>query len=198
MKQILYLLFILPVFSFAQGGGLTNPMLTPTGAVKSFQPNITVTSSLTSNPETSLLGAVKDTIRANTLIPNRPYRFEMYCIANIPTLALLPSLTLKVKLGTSTVAMVNSSGLLGSNLTNAGLRIRGLILATSTSTQISLTEVVQPNGNIIPLNNTNSTFYSTMSANMASNQVLDITAQWGGVLAAGATIQSVLYYRPDF
>lgn len=197
MKNILFLLF-LPVFAFGQGGGLTTPMLTPTGAVKSFQPNITVTSSLTTNPETSLLGAVKDTIRANTLIPNRPYRFEMYCIVNVPVLAVLPSLTLRVKLAGSTVAMVNASSLLGSSLTNAGLRIRGLILATSTSTQVTLTEIVQPNGNIIGLSNSNSTFYSTMSANMTSNQVLDITAQWSGLLANGAAIQSVLYYRPDF
>lgn len=197
MKNILFLL-LLPIFALGQGGGLTTPMLTPTGAVKSFQPNVTVTSSLTTNPETSLLGSVKDTIRANTLIPNRPYRFEMYCIVNIPVLAILPSLTLKVKLAGSTVAMVNASSLLGSSITNGGLRIRGLILATSTSTQVTLTEIVQPNGNIISLSNSNSTFYSTMTANMTLNQVLDVTAQWSGLLANGASIQSILYYRPDF
>lgn len=168
-------------------------MLTPVGAVKSFYPNITLASSVTA--ETSLIGAVKDTIRAGSLIPFRPYRFEMACVVTIPTISL-PTLALKVKLGGTTVAMVNSTSVLG-GLTNAGIRIRGIILSTGVSNQVVLTEIIQPNGGVLSIGNNNATFYSETNVNMANNQALDITAQWGG-LSGGASIKSVFYYRPDF
>lgn len=193
MKKLLYLIILFPTLSFAQGGNLGFPLLTPTGAVVSFNPNITISSATTT--ETSLLGAIKDTIKANTLVPNRPYRFEMYCVATTPAVSL-PSLTLKVKLGSNVVAIVNSTSVLG-GLTNAGIRIRGVILATSATTQTVLTEIVQPNGGVVNISNTNSTFYTTMTTDMTQNQILDVTSQWGG-LTGVATIKSVLYYRPDF
>lgn len=192
MKKLLFLI-LFPSFAFAQGGQLGFPLLTPTGAVVSFNPNVTISSSTTI--ETSLLGAVKDTIKANTLIPNRPYRFEMYCVVTTPALSL-PSLQLKVKLGSNVVAMLNSTSVLG-GLTNAGIRIRGVILATSTTTQTVLTEIVQPNGGVVNISNSNATFYTTLTTDMTQNQILDVTSQWGG-LTGVATIKSVLYYRPDF
>jgi hypothetical protein len=193
MKKLIYLLLVCPMLSFAQGGQLGFPLLTPTGAVVSFNPNVNYTSA--SFTETSLIGAVKDTIKAGTLVPNRPYRFELYCVVTTPAISL-PTLALKVKLGGNVVAMVNSTSVLG-GLTNAGLRIRGVILATSTTTQTVLTEVIQPNGGIISLGNSNANFYTTMTTDMTQNQILDITAQWGG-LTGTASIKSVLYYRPDF
>lgn len=193
MKKLIYLILLCPLLSFAQGGQLTTPLLTPTGSVISFTPNITISSAVTT--EQSLLGAVKDTIKANTLIPNRPYRFEMACIVTTPTLSL-PTLALKVKLAGQTVAMVSATSVLG-GLTNAGIRIRGIILSTGTSAQIVLTEIIQPNGGVLTLNNTNASFYTALTADMMQNQVLDITAQWGG-LTGVATIKSVWYYRPDF
>lgn len=194
MRKLLYLiLLLLPGYTFAQGGQLGFPLLTPTGAIVSFNPNVTISSATTA--ETSLLGTVKDTIKANTLIPNRPYRFEMYCVVTTPTLSL-PTLALKVKLGGNVVAMVSATSVLG-GLTNAGIRIRGIILATSTTTQTVLTEIVQPNGGVLNVGNGNATFYTTMSTDMTQNQILDVTSQWGG-LTGIATIKSVLYYRPDF
>lgn len=193
MKKLLYIILLCPLFSYAQGGQLGFPLLTPTGAVVSFNPNVTVSSAATT--ETSLLGAVKDTIKANTLVPNRPYRFEMYCVVTTPTLSL-PSLAIKVKLGSNVVAMLTSTSVLG-GLTNAGIRIRGVIVATSTTTQTVLTEIVQPNGGVVNITNSNATFYTTMTTDMTQNQVLDITSQWGG-LTGVATIKSVFYLRPDF
>lgn len=190
MKKIL-LLLLLPIITEAQT--ITNPLLTPVGAVKSFSPNITLTNTVTA--ETSLLGAVKDTIRANTLIPYRPYRFEMACIVTTPAISL-PSLALKIYFGGQVVAMVNSTSVLG-GLTNAGIRIRGIILSTSMTSQIVLTEIIQPNGGVITISNSNAAFYTALTVNTASNQVLDITAQWGG-LSGTATIKSVWFYRPDF
>jgi hypothetical protein len=193
MKKILYLLLFLPTICFAQGGYLTSPLLTPTGAYISFPPNVTVSSA--SITETSLIGAVKDTIKANTLIPNRPYRFELYAIVTTPAISL-PTLSLKVKLGGNTVAMISATSVAG-GLTNAGIRIRGIIVATSVNTQLVLTEILQPNGGILAVGNSNANFYSSLTTDMTVPQVLDITAQWGG-LTGVATIKSVLYLRPDF
>ena len=192
MKKLLFLL-LLSTSVYAQS--ITNPLLTPVGAVKSFSPNITLLNN--TGDETSMLGSVKDTIRANTLVPFRPYRFEMACIVTTPALSL-PNLALKVKLGSTTVAMINATGV-NAGLTNAGIRIRGTILATSISTQVVLTEIIQPNGLILNLTNSNSNFYSAITTNMALPQVLDITAQWSGLIVLGtASIRSIWYYRPDF
>jgi hypothetical protein len=193
MKKILFILLLLPAVCLGQGGQLGFPLLTPTGAIVSFNPNINYTSA--SFAETSLLGAVKDTIKANTLVPNRPYRFEMYCVVTTPAISL-PTLALKVKLGSQVVAMVNSTSVLG-GLTNAGLRIRGIILATSTTSQTVLCEIIQPNGGILNVGNNNANFYTVLTVDMTQNQILDVTAQWGG-LTGTASIKSVLYYRPDF
>lgn len=192
--KITLLILLFPLFALGQGGSLTSPMLTPVGAVKSFAPNITIPNS--NSTETSLLGVVKDTIRANTLIPFRPYRFEMACIVTTPAVSL-PTLSIKVKLGSTTVAMISATSVLG-GLTNAGIRIRGIILSTGMSSQIVLTEIIQPNGGVITVGNSNATFYSETAVNMSSNQTLDITGQWGGVFLGTASIKSVYYYRPDF
>ena len=177
------------------GQTITAPLLTPVGSVKSFTPNITLLNN--TGVETSLLGSVKDTIKANTLVPYRPYRFELACIVTTPALSL-PNLALKIKLGTATVAMVNATGVTG-GLTNAGIRIRGTILATGLSTQIVLTEIIQPNGGIINLSNANASFYTETAMNMVNSQALDITAQWSGLIILGtASIRSVWFYRFDF
>ena len=183
------------ITSICFGQTITAPLLTPVGSVKSFTPNIILSNN--TGVETSLLGSVKDTIKANTLVPYRPYRFELACIVTTPTLSL-PNLALKIKLGTATVAMVNATGVTG-GLTNAGIRIRGTILATGLSTQIVLTEIIQPNGGIINLSNANASFYTETVMNMVNSQALDITAQWSGLVILGtASIRSVWFYRFDF
>ena len=174
---------------------ITKPLLTPVGSVKSFSPNITLLNN--TGDETSLLGSVKDTIKPNTLVPYRPYRFEMACIVTTPALSL-PNLALKVRLGSNIVAMVNATGVTA-GLTNAGIRIRGTILATGISTQVVLTDIIQPNGTILNLTNANGTFYSSLTTDMTQPQALDITAQWSGLIVLGtASIRSIFYYRPDF
>jgi hypothetical protein len=193
MKRLL-LLLILPIYSFGQGGTINQPLLTPVGSVISFSPNITIANSSTT--EISLLGSVKDTIRAKTLVPYRPYRFEMACVVNTPAVSL-PTLALKVKLGSTTVAMVSATSVLG-GLTNAGIRIRGIILSTGTNTQLMLTEIIQPNGGVLTIGNGNANFYTSTTIDMTSAQALDITATWGGFTLGTANIKSVWYYRPDY
>lgn len=193
MKKTLLILFVFAYFA-SSGQSINNKQLTPVGAVKSFMPNITIANSSTT--ETSLLGSVKDTIQANTLIPYRPYRFELYCIVNTPAISL-PTLAIKVTLGTQTVAMLSPTSV-GGGLVNAGLRVRGFIVSSGISNQIVLTEIIQPNGLVISLGNTNGTFYSLITANMGMSQTLDITATWGGFTLGTANIKSVYYYRPDF
>jgi len=192
MKKILLLLFF-PICLHAQT--VTQRLLTPTGAVVSFAPNVTLANN--TGTETSLMGAVKDTIQANTLVPFRPYRFELNCILTTPALSL-PTLTLRVKMGSNTIAMVNATTI-SAGQTNAGVRIRGTIIATSMTTQIALTEIIQPNGNVIPLTNSNANFYTSLTTDMTVPQTLDITAQWGGLIVLGtASIKSVTFYRSDF
>jgi len=192
MKKLLFLL-LLSTSVYAQS--ITKPLLTPVGSVKSFSPNITLLNN--TGDETSLLGSVKDTIKPNTLVPYRPYRFEMACIVTTPALSL-PNLALKVRLGSNIVAMVNATGVTA-GLTNAGIRIRGTILATGISTQVVLTDIIQPNGTILNLTNANGTFYSSLTTDMTQPQALDITAQWSGLIVLGtASIRSIFYYRPDF
>lgn len=190
-KLLIFLLF--PLCVHAQT--VTQRLLTPVGAVVSFGPNITLANN--TGTETSLIGAVKDTIQANTLVPYRPYRFELNCILTTPALSL-PTLTLKVKLGTNVIAMVSATTV-SAGQTNAGVRIRGTLLATSMGTQVALTEIIQPNGNVIPLTNSNSNFYTQLTTDMTVPQTVDITAQWGGLIVLGtASIKSVSFYRADF
>lgn len=192
MKKLL-LLLLFPICLHAQT--VTQRLLTPVGAVVSFGPNVTLLNN--TGTETSLIGAVKDTIQANTLVPYRPYRFELNCILTTPALSL-PTLTLKVKLGSNVIAMVTATTV-SAGQTNAGVRIRGTLLATSTGTQVALTEIIQPNGNVIPLTNSNSNFYTQLTTDMTVPQTLDITAQWGGLIVLGtASIKSVNFYRSDF
>ena len=191
MKKLLFLLLL---SSVAYGQAITNRLLTPVGAVKSFMPNITIAN--TSATETSLLGSVKDTIQANTLIPYRPYRFELYCVVNTPVVSL-PTLTIKVTLGGATVAMLSPTSV-GGGLVNAGLRVRGFIVSNGLNSQIVLTEIMQPNGLVVNLGNSNGTFYSATATNMGLKQMLDITATWGGFTLGTASIKSVYYYAPDF
>jgi len=198
-KLIIFLIVVklLPVHAgiTAHGQTITQRLLTPTGSVVSFGPNVTLANN--TGTETSLLGAVKDTIQANTLVPYRPYRFELNCILTTPALSL-PNLTLRIKMGANTIAMVNATTV-SAGQTNAGVRIRGTVLATSLTTQVALTEIIQPNGNVIPLTNTNAIFYTTLTTDMTVPQALDITAQWGGLIVLGtASIKSVSFYRADF
>lgn len=180
---------------YSKGQTITTPLLTPTGSVKTFSPNITLANN--TGAETSLLGAIKDTIQANTLVPYRPYRFEMACVLTTPALSL-PNLTLRVKVGGNTIAMVSATTV-SAGQTNAGIRIRGILLSTGLTTQIALTEIIQPNGNVIPLTNSNTNFYTALTTDMTVPQALDVTAQWGGLVVLGtASIKSVWYYRPDF
>lgn len=193
MKRIIITLLL--IISVAYGQNITNSLLTPTGAVKSFNPNITLSNN-TAN-WTSMLGSVKDTIRANTLVPYRPYRFEVALVVNTPALSL-PNLAMRIRFGGQTVAMVNSTLVLAS-LNNAGIRIRGTIISTGMNSQIVLTEVIQPNGNVINISNNNGSFYAETTVNAAANQTLDVEAQWSGLVVLGnATIRSVWFYRPDY
>lgn len=194
MKIIVFLSLIM-FCCIADAQTITNPLLTPVGAVKSFSPNITLANNTAS--VTSMLGSVKDTIRANTLVPYRPYRAEMALIVNTPALSL-PNLALNVKFGGVTVAMVNSTTVLA-GLVNAGIRIRLTIISTSMTSQMVLTEIIQPNGNIINITNANGSFYKETAINTSVPQVLDVEAAWSGLVILGtATIKSVWYYRPDF
>ena len=192
MKIITITLLFISSLTFGQT--INNKQLTPVGAIKSFTPNVTVANSNAN--EYSLLGSIKDTIQANTLIPYRPYRFELYCIVTTPAISL-PTLGIKVTLGGNTIATLAPT-IVGGGLTNAGLRIRGFIVSTGISSQMVLTEILQPNGLVVSLGNTNGTFYKEITANMANNQVLDVVVAWGGVTLGTASIKSVYYYRPDF
>jgi len=196
MKGLLFVLLVSFGSLYAQSGNLNKPQLTPTGAVKSYMPGVTVIGNTTT--ETSLLGVVKDTIKSNTLAPFKPYRFTLASVVTTPTLALLPTLTVRVKLGGTSIAVATSASILG-NITAGALIIEGIIISTGTANQVTITEIRQPQGGIITLTSTNSNFVTNTTVDMSVTQALDITAQWGGTLpGSGASVVSKYYYRPDF
>lgn len=189
MRKLLLLIAFIPVLCFGQ----SQISINPTGATKSVVPGITITN--TNLTETSLMSST-EVIPANTLVPYRPYRFMMLCRINTP-LVSIPTLTIKVKLGTQILTLVNGVSLAGSQ-TNQPFIIEGYILPTSATTQISYVRIDQNPGTALTLTNGNTTLLGNWTANLAVDNTFDITATWGGFTLGTANLTSIWFYRPDF
>lgn len=186
MKKLYILLLILPILSKAQ---IT---LNPTGATRTMIPGITLINNSTA--ETSLL-TVPDTIKANTLT-GKPYKFMLLCKITTPAVSI-PTLTIRIKFGSQVLNLFNGISLLGSQTTQPFI-VEGYIFPITNSTQLVWARINQTPGTALTLNSTNTSLTSDWTASLTSQNLFNITAQWGGFTLGNAVLQSNVFYRYDF
>lgn len=166
--------------------------LNPTGATRTMIPGITLLNNNTT--ETSLM-TVPDTIKANTL-SGKPYKFMMLCKITTPAVSI-PTLTIRIKFGSQTLTLLNNISLLGSQSTQPFI-IEGFVFPITSTTQLIWAKINQTPGTALTLNSTNTALVSDWTANLSSQNLFNITAQWGGVTLGTAVLQSNVFYRYDF
>lgn len=186
MKKLYILLLLLPILSKAQ---IT---LNPTGATRTMIPGITLINNSTT--ETALL-TVPDTVKANTLV-GKPYKFMLLCKITTPAVSI-PTLTIRIKFGSQVLTLFNGISLLGSQTTQPFV-VEGYIFPITNSTQLVWARINQTPGTALTLNSTNTSLTSDWTAALTSQNLFNITAQWGGFTLGTAVLQSNVFYRYDF
>lgn len=168
MRKLLYLILLLPVFCFGQSSKMSNP----SGAIISICPGTTITQT---SPETEVF---RDTIRANTLIPNRYYNFMVVGTLTTP-LINFPGLTVKVKYGAQTYTLTNAA-LTAGNISGGLFTIEGSMVAQTSSSQFAFAKIIQPGGSILTLSSSNYIPTYTYTNDSATTLPFVITVQFTG------------------
>lgn len=185
-KLLLILALVLPFLVKAQ------VTLNPTGANRLMIPGITL---LNNNlTETSIL-TLPDTVKANTLSA-RPYKFMLFCRLTTPSISI-PTLTVRIKLGNQTLTLFNAISLLG-NQTTQPFIIEGYILPITTTTQLIWAKINQSPGTALTISSANTSLMSNWTADLTTQNLFNITAQWGGFSLGTAVLESAAFYRYDF
>lgn len=142
-----------------------------------------LSSSLSSNPETVLFSEV---IPAKKMGTGKKLRLEM--LFTLSTAAIsLPTLTVKIKLGSQTLTIANGLGLTASQ-TNAPFTVDARIRNKDDAGQQMAYARMAQNGNNLTLLIANSqAVYADMTVDTTQDQNLQVTAQFGG-LSSGNTL----------
>lgn len=179
-KHLLLILLVLPFVAFSQGRN----QLTPTGFVASVSPFTTITGGTEQN-------MFADTLKANTMAKQNNYHFKIF--ANATTGVGLSNITVKLKIGATTITLINSLGITVS-LTSAPFVIEGDIVNQGSGNAFILCKVSQ-SGNI-PMNGITSvyTMRTTASVDFSTQQFIYVTGQLTGV-GLGTTSIGVDYIK---
>lgn len=183
MRKIL-LLLLLPLGCFAQSSKMSNP----SGAIISISPGTTITQN---SPETEVF---RDTIKANTLNPNRYYNFMIVGALTTPLLNF-PGLTVKIKYGSQTYTLTNAATTVG-NVNNGLFTIEGSLVAQTSNSQFAFAKVIQPGGSLISLSSSNYTPTFTFTNDYTQSLPIVITVQFTGT-GLGTSSLSVRWVMRD-
>lgn len=145
-----------------------------------------LTSSLTSNPETTIFSEVIPGTKMGT---NKTSRLEMLVTLTSQALSL-PSLTFKVKLGSSSLTLFSGVSLLASQ-TNTPFVIKVKIRnKNAANSQIVFAEICQSDTNSPLAIMSSMTKFAIWSEDTTVDKTLSVTAQFGGLSAnASITVQ---------
>lgn len=188
MKKLLLLLLLIG----SLGGYAQMRTVNPTGANLVMAPNVTLLNNSTT--ETNLLIA-PDTLKANTLVA-KPYRFILLCQITTPAISI-PTLTIRVKLGAQVLTLFNNISLLGSQTTQPFV-IEGFVFPIGTNNQIVWCRINQTPGTTLSISSGNTSLTTNWTANLATQNLFNITAQWGGITLGTAVLTSSVFYRFDY
>lgn len=187
MKKLFFILFILfPFVLFSQVRTFS-----PAGTRISTTPSITLTNS---TAETTLFS---DVIEANSLVPGKYYPFRIDLALTTP-LINLSNLTIRVKYGSGTVAVINGAGLTIGMTSAVPVTVSGYLVSRGMNSQFLPIVVSQGMGTAITLNNTNSIARGTMAVDASSDQNFSITAQFSGVGATASILSVDWILRSDY
>lgn len=144
-----------------------------------------------STTETTLF---TDTIRAGRMGTNKELPFEILGVMNSPLLAV-PSITIRIKLGSATLTAVNALPVAVS-LVNKPFIIRGKIINKGMNAQVVFIEVhqSQTSGVFAGLDST-STAYAKWTVDTSVDQNFVVTAQFG--LLSATTTLTIEYVSID-
>ena len=186
MKKLLIILIAFPCIIFAQ-----TKTFSPTGTRISFTPSASIVNSTT---ETTLFS---DVITGNSLVQGKYYSFRVDVAITTP-LVNLATLTIKVKYGGQTVAVINGAGLTIGLSQATPLTLTGVLVSRGTNNQFLPIMVNQAMGNAISLTTSNTVARGLLTVNSAIDQSFSITAQFGGVGGANCSLVTDWVLRGDY
>lgn len=186
MRTLLFILFLIPAFAFGQSSRMANAA----GAQISICPGTSITQT---SPETEVF---RDTIRANTFIPNRFYNFTIVGTLTTP-LINFPGLTVKIKYGSQTYTLTNAAITVG-NVTNGLFTIEGSMVAQSTSSQFAYAKIIQPGGSVISLSSSNYIPTGAFTVDATTSQPFVVTIQFTGTGLGTSNLGVKWVFRDSF
>lgn len=144
----------------------------------SFDPP--VTSTVVTNPETTIYSRA---IEAGKMGTSKEMSFNIFC--NLTTGAVAaPTLTLKVKLGTGTLTIMNALSL-GLGAASVPFRIEGAVINTSNSAAQYVWARLHTPSSTVPISLSAGAAYmnTDWTVDTSVNQTFSVTAQFGGLIA---------------
>ena len=156
-------------------------------------PELTVTNTLgNSGVEKSLLPN-PDTIFASSVNIGSRYSFSLQLNVTSPLLSV-GTLTLKVKLGGSTLTLANGVAIAGLGATTP-IYIEGEVEIKGMQSQIVNARILQMNGVAIPVGGSSITPQADWTNDMTQVQYFDITATFTGVTLGTTSYKSRIFRR---
>lgn len=186
MKKLILILLLFPLLVSAQ-----IKTFSPSGSRISTTPAASITNSTV---ETTLYSEV---IPANSLVAGKYFTFRLDAAITTP-LINLANLTIRIKYGGQTVAVVNGAGLTIGLQTLSPVTIMGSLVARTNNTQFLPVTVNQPMGSVIALTTGTGNARGLMTVDATQAQTFSITAQFGGLGGGNCSLVTDWFLRSDF
>lgn len=163
----------------------------PTGTRISSTPSVSI---VNSTVETTLFA---DLIEANSLVPGKYYQFRIDLAISTP-LVNLANLTIKVKYGSQTIAIINGAALSIGATTAVPVTITGVLVSRGMNSQFLPVTVSQGMGSILTLGSTNSVARGLMTVDASVDQTFSVTAQFSGTGGNACSLITDWVLRYDY
>lgn len=187
MKRLIIIIaFLVPFALTAQ-----IKTFSPTGTRISYTPAVNI---INSTVETTLFS---DVIEANSLVPGKYYQFRLDLALSTPALNLA-NITIRVKYGSQTVAIVNGAALSIGATTAVPVTITGVLVSRGINSQFLPVTVSQGMGSILTLGSTNSVARGLMTVDASVDQNFSVTAQFSGVGGNACSLITDWVLRYDY
>lgn len=180
---------LLAILLFISAIATAQRISTPQGAQLSFCPGTTITQT------SAATEFFRDTIKANTLMPNRYYPFTLVCSLTTPLIGI-PGLTITIKYGSQTFSLMSSTALVG-GVTGGLFTIEGAMVAKTSGTQFIYAKLMQPNGSLLTLGSS-VTPTGNFTVDATQSQPFVITAQFTGVSLGTSSLTNQWMFRDAY